>query len=88
MQKMIDSGMAWKMEGSVGRAAMEALRSGECMLPREAKRDYYGNVVPARQWLKPGTTGTFQNCSAYWEDRVNQPVDVMPAGDETDGFFW
>lgn len=58
MQRAINSGMAWKMQGSYGRAAMEALESGACMLGREAQRDYWGNVIPGRDDVKPGSKGS------------------------------
>ena len=58
MQRAINSGMAWKMQGSYGRAAMDALESGACMLGREAQRDYWGNVIPGRDDVKPGTKGS------------------------------
>jgi hypothetical protein len=67
MQKMIDSGLVWKMEGSIGREAMMMLESGICFLPKIIHFDYYGNKVPARQMLKAGTKGTFQNAVRYWE---------------------
>ena len=67
LQSMIDSGSAWKMEGSYGRMAMDSLRSGMCMLPKEPKRDYYGNYIPSRDYLKKGTQGTYQNCIRFWE---------------------
>ena len=58
MQRAINSGMAWKMQGSYGRAAMEALESGACMLGRESCRDYWGNVIPGRDDVKPGSKGS------------------------------
>ena len=58
MQRAINSGMAWKMQGSYGRAAMEALESGACMLGRESTRDYWGNVIPSRDDVKPGSKGS------------------------------
>lgn len=33
LQSLIDSGMAWRLEGSVGRAAMSAIEAGDCILP-------------------------------------------------------
>ena len=65
-QELINSGDAWKLEGSVGRFAMSMLEAGVCMLPLERKVDYYGNIVPARNDLKPGTKGTFQNAVRFW----------------------
>ena len=58
MQRAINSGMAWKMQGSYGRAAMEALSSGFCMLGREQCRDYYGNTIPSRDDVALGTKGS------------------------------
>lgn len=65
MQKLIDNGMAWKLEGHVGRQASAALESGACMLPKERHKDYYGNIVPSRDDLKEGK-GTLQNCQEFW----------------------
>lgn len=66
MQELINSGMAWKLEGSIGRSAMDALESGACMLPLVLRMDYYGNKVPPRNVLKAGTKGTIQNSQRYW----------------------
>lgn len=66
LQSKIDSGLVWKLEGSYGRAAMDALKSGACMLPKVAHRDAYGNRVPSRTDLKDGTTGTYQNSVNFW----------------------
>jgi hypothetical protein len=68
LQEWINSGIAWKMEGSVGRAAMAALESGECMLPKQANFDYYGNRIPSRDELKKGSKGTYQNAVKFWSE--------------------
>ena len=67
MQLLIDSGVAWKMEGSVGRLAMNLIESGACMLPKKAHHDCYGNYIPSRDELKEGTKGTFQNSVRFYE---------------------
>ena len=67
IQEQINSGMAWKLEGSVGRFASDMLEAGVCMLPLERKVDYYGSVIPSRHDLKPGTKGTFKNSVNFWE---------------------
>lgn len=67
MQEMIDTGLVWKMEGSMGRAAMDSLRKGVCFLPDDAQADYYGNIVPSRHMVKPGTTGSLELSEKYWE---------------------
>ena len=67
IQEQINSGIAWQMEGSVGRFAMDMLEAGVCMLPKERRADYYGSVVPARTDLKSGTKGTYQNAVRFWQ---------------------
>jgi hypothetical protein len=71
MQESINTGMAWKMEGSVGRRAMELLRTGACVLPKTAVVDVYGNRVPSRDELVSGTLGTFENAVNFWSDDEN-----------------
>lgn len=68
LQKMIDTGDVWYLEGAMGRAAMDALRSGACWLPEESYRDYYGNGIPSRNELEPGTTGTLENSINYYDN--------------------
>lgn len=58
MQRAINSGMAWKLQGSYGRSAMDALESGRNMLGVDGCRDYYGNYVPSRSQVKAGTKGS------------------------------
>ena len=67
IQEMINTGLAWQMEGSVGRQAMQSLESGACYLPTKTYKDYYGNVVPDRNLLEDGTKGTLLNCKRFWE---------------------
>lgn len=71
MQEMINTGLAFKMEGSVTRRAMELLRSGACMLPLTAVVDAYGNRVPSRKELVSGTLGTFENAVNFWSNDDN-----------------
>lgn len=58
MQKLINSGAAWGLQGSYGRTAMEAIRSGVCMLGLTGHKDSYGNYVPGRDEVEPGTKGS------------------------------
>jgi hypothetical protein len=67
MQAIINSGEIWKFEGSAGRSAMDALRSGACWLPDNPTHDYYGNYIPARSELQPGTKGTLENAMEYYK---------------------
>lgn len=70
LQQLIDTGMAWHMEGAIGRAAMDALNSGACMLPTSSRRNYYGNSVPSRYQVKPGTTGSYQNSVRFYSKLI------------------
>jgi hypothetical protein len=58
LQNLIDSGLAWRLEGAVGRAAMDAIRSGHCVLGKESFTDYWGNRIPSRYEVEPGTKGS------------------------------
>lgn len=70
-QESITTGLVWKMEGSAGRAAMDLLEAGICMLPKERLKDYWGSTVPSRDDLEPGSKGTFKNCAEFWGDPDN-----------------
>jgi len=61
-QELIDSGMAWKLEGSVGRFCMSMIEAGYCTLGEEGHYDYYGNYVPSKYEVKPGTKGSIEYC--------------------------
>lgn len=71
IQKAINGGM-WSMQGSYGRAMMDAISSGHCMLGRDQARDYYGNTIPSRDDVKQGTKGSYQfvidNQGLEWAD--------------------
>ena len=76
IQDQINSGLVWKLEGSVGRFATSLLELGICILPLEDKKDSYGNTVPSRRKLKNGTKGTYQNAVNFW-------MKVWEGDDET-----
>lgn len=57
VQRAINSG-TWGLQGSFGRAMMDAIRDGSCMLGEHGARDYYGNYIPARGEVQPGTKGS------------------------------
>jgi len=59
-QKLINSGLAWKLEGSIGRFAMDLIRNGYCYLGVKGHKDYYGNYVPSRFEVETGTKGSLQ----------------------------
>lgn len=57
IQRAINGGM-WGLQGSYGRAMMSAIESGYCMLGTSRGRDYWGNVIPARDDVQEGTKGS------------------------------
>ena len=67
LQGMIDSGLAWRLEGFVGRQAMEALRAGACVLPPDVQQDFYGTPVPSYLIVSDevGSPGSVANAEAY-----------------------
>lgn len=67
LQKNINSGQAWLMEGFYGRQADGALESGACFLPEERHSDYYGALVPSRNDVKPGTKGSLSRSEEFWQ---------------------
>ena len=58
LQRAINNGSIWLFEGSAGRAAVDAIANGECILGRDGHRDYWGNYVPSRTDVKSGTKGS------------------------------
>ena len=58
LQKAINMG-TWSFQGSHGRAMMDAIVAGRCMLGREQFKDYWGNRIPSRDQVKEGTQGSF-----------------------------
>jgi len=58
LQRRIDDGTIWVLEGSAGRAAMVAIKEGFCLLGPFGVRDYWGSYVPSRDEVQPGTPGS------------------------------
>lgn len=76
MQKLINSGAAWHLEGATGRAAMEMIKAGVCMLGVEGHKDYWGNYVPSRYEVKAGTKGSYdfvvEHQGVEWADTLSK----------------
>lgn len=64
LQHLIDTGDAWRLEGSVGRLAMAAIESGACVLGHTDHVDFWGNHVPSRTQVEPGTKGSVEYAEA------------------------
>jgi hypothetical protein len=65
LQRRINDGSIWSSEGSAGRAAMDAIKSGLCCLGKTSTRDYWGNRVPSRYDVRPGTHGSVSYVRAH-----------------------
>lgn len=75
IQRYINAG-CWSGPGREGRAMMEAIEAGRCMLGPKLARDYYGNVIPARDMVKAGTKGSYQfvadRFGTDWADQMKE----------------
>lgn len=69
MQELINSGQAWRLEGHIGRQCMDCIESGDCILGEEGHRDYWGNYVPSRHEVQPGTKGSIEYAQRMQEGR-------------------
>jgi hypothetical protein len=56
-QRAINAGL-WSLPGRNGRAMMEAIEAGRCLLGPNRATDYYGNNIPSRSDVKDGTKGS------------------------------
>lgn len=67
LQLWVDSGVAWHLEGSVGRAASDALAEGALVLGPIRTRDYWGSNIPAYTDVldEVGSSGSIANAEAY-----------------------
>ena len=77
IQSQINSGLAWRLEGSVGRFASDMLEAGVCMLPLISRTDAYGNRVPNRHQIKAGSKGSYENCSRFWQKVWDGDFDTI-----------
>ena len=71
----INTGIIWGFEGSVGRAAMQMLEDGICMLSKESTHDYWGNRLPSRDEVEQGTKGSLENCIKYWSNYEEEEIN-------------
>lgn len=60
IQRLINGRTAWRLEGSYGRAMMDMINNGYCLLGREDTRDAYGNHIPSRTQVQQGTKGSYE----------------------------
>ena len=67
-QELVNTGIAWQLEGYVGRTAMDLIKEGRIMLGEVATKDYWGNRVPSRYDVEPGTKGSREYMEAHIAD--------------------
>lgn len=70
-QRLINTGDAWRLEGGVGRLAMSFIEEGVCALGESEHTDYWGNRIPSRVQVEPGTKGSVQ----YVHDHGNEVIE-------------
>ena len=70
MQEAINTGMAWKMEGRIGRKCMDLLSNGVCFLPLQDHYDYWGNEIPSRNKVANGSLGSLSLAKSFWSDDI------------------
>ena len=66
LQCAINSGTAWSMQGSYGRAMIDAIEDGVCLLGRASARDYWGHYIPSRDEVQAGTKGSYDYVVERW----------------------
>ena len=76
IQQLIDSGTAWLLEGHVGRQCMAAIENGYAVLGPVAHRDYWGNRIPSRTEVVPGTLGSIEYANRLREERGDEPLSI------------
>lgn len=59
LQDLINVG-EWRLEGYVGRQMMAAIEAGICVLGPRPARDYWGNRIPSRYEIVPGSVGSIE----------------------------
>ncbi|MGZ8815500.1 MAG: hypothetical protein ACXWZI_16335, partial [Mycobacterium sp.] len=47
LQKWVDTGQVWLLEGHIGRTAQRGLQDGALVLPPHQETDFYGSQVPS-----------------------------------------
>lgn len=80
LQALIDGGH-WGLPGRAGRAMMDAINAGDCMLGPVPVRDAYGSPVPARHMIRDGAPGSRGHVVAT---RGEEWAAALEAGDLPD----
>lgn len=74
VQEAINEGTAWKFQGGVGRRLLDAITSGRCLFGKTCAWSYYGNYIPSREEVTPGTKGSLEyvirRCGEDWANYI------------------
>lgn len=76
IQDLIDNGMAWMLEGHIGRQCYAAIENGDAVLGPTRHKDYWGNTIPSRFDVVPGTKGSIEYANRLREERGEDPLEV------------
>ena len=81
LQDAINGRAAWDMEGSYGRAMMQALEDGYCVLGvKDYHRAYGLGHIPSRTQVKKGTKGSIEYARHaqpdFWSGRPTDWADA------------
>ena len=74
-QSMIDNGSVWHFQGHYGRTAADLIESGYCVLGPNGVRDYWGNYVPSRDEVEPGTKGSVEYANRLRAERGEELIN-------------
>ena len=69
LQNLIDNGEGWQSENALGKAIVQALEDGTCVLGPVAHHDYHGRVVPARSDVASGAKGSLEYANRLRAER-------------------
>jgi hypothetical protein len=76
VQHAINSGDAWKFQGSYGRTMMAAIEAGFCLLGPLPAEDAYGSPIPGRDEVQSGSKGSrayvAERQGEVWATRMEQ----------------
>ena len=59
-QWLVNTGHAWNLQGFIGRYAHDSIEQGFLMLGTTSHRGYWGQHIPSRFEVEPGTLGSPQ----------------------------
>jgi hypothetical protein len=72
--KQADGSLVDACKGSYGRAMMDAIKAGLCLLGKQEHNDYYRNHIPSRYQVVQGTVGSYD---FVMEERGQEWADLM-----------